>query len=187
MCNHFSLEIRALLRKVLPDSALANFTTMIMHRSQNFQNTTLPISAQCAMTFSLPLRRSKRKVGWFCNSQVVWMVGSAGDSSAVPAPPVTFVSIMMTAQSDSIHGQPPNLDWQVILNSTVVNWLDLFPHSSNMLEGKKLGEADRAHHLMHQNGAGCLPLMSLAVQTWLQVSTVLIHYKLKNYSNHNLK
>ena len=40
MCNQFNMENRALLHKVLPDSALANFTTMVLHISQNFQNTT---------------------------------------------------------------------------------------------------------------------------------------------------
>jgi len=49
MCNQFRLEIRAILHKVLPLSALAHFTTMILLRGQNFQNTTLPISAQCAL------------------------------------------------------------------------------------------------------------------------------------------
>ena len=40
MCNQFSMENRALLHKVLPDSA---FIAMILHRSQSFQNTTWPI------------------------------------------------------------------------------------------------------------------------------------------------
>ena len=49
MCNQFSLENRALLHKILPYPSMANFTTRILLRSQNFQNTTLPISAQCVM------------------------------------------------------------------------------------------------------------------------------------------
>ena len=49
MCNQFSLENRALLHKILPNPSMANFTTRILLRSQNFQNTTLPISAQCAL------------------------------------------------------------------------------------------------------------------------------------------
>ena len=48
MCNQFSLENRALLHKILPYPSMANFTTRILIRSQNFQNMTLPISAQCA-------------------------------------------------------------------------------------------------------------------------------------------
>ena len=40
MRNQFSMENRALRHKVLSDSALAHFTIMILHRSQNFQNTT---------------------------------------------------------------------------------------------------------------------------------------------------
>ena len=46
MCNQFSLENRALLHKILPYPSMANLTTRILLRSQNFQNTTLPISAQ---------------------------------------------------------------------------------------------------------------------------------------------
>ena len=59
-----------------------------------------------------------------------------------------IVAFFILCPSNS-DGTAPNLDLQVILNSTVINWLALFPHSSDMLEGKKLGEADRAHHLMH--------------------------------------
>ena len=47
------MENRALSHKVLPYSALAHFTSMILHRSQNFQNATEPISAQCGVLFSV--------------------------------------------------------------------------------------------------------------------------------------
>ena len=40
---------RALLHKVLLDTALDSFTTMTVHRSQKFQNTTKSISAQCGV------------------------------------------------------------------------------------------------------------------------------------------
>ena len=50
LCNQSSKENRLLLHKVLPYSALPNSTAMILHRNQNFQNTTQPISDQCAMS-----------------------------------------------------------------------------------------------------------------------------------------
>ena len=37
------------VHKILPYPSTANFTTRTLLRRQNFQNTTLPISAQCAV------------------------------------------------------------------------------------------------------------------------------------------
>ena len=65
MCNQFSLENRALLHKILPNPSMANFITRILLRSQNFQNTTLPLSAQCVMVHVSTLRQFWEKWhGW---------------------------------------------------------------------------------------------------------------------------
>ena len=46
--NQSIMENGSSLHIVLPDSALDSFTTMTVHRSQKFQNTTKSISAKCA-------------------------------------------------------------------------------------------------------------------------------------------
>ena len=48
-CHQSNMKNGLSLHIVLPDSALDSFTTLTIHRSQKFQNTTKSISAQCAL------------------------------------------------------------------------------------------------------------------------------------------
>ena len=70
MCNQFSLENRALLHKILPYPSMANFTTQTLLRSQNFQNMTFPISAQCVIGSNT----NSNTVNWQHNGMVGWLL-----------------------------------------------------------------------------------------------------------------